>query len=145
MIILDTDHLTVIQRQSQPAYACLQSRLRQASSVEICTTIISVEEQMRGWMAVISRARRVAQEIVAYRQLHSLFSFFTHIPIQDFDESAAVQYSQLRRSRLRLGSMDLRIAAIALSQSALLLSRNLANFRRIPGLHVEDWTQEESR
>lgn len=61
----------------------------------------------------------------------------------DFDEPAAAQFGQLRRARIRLGSMDLKIAAIALSQEALLLSRNLRDFQRVPGLRVEDWTQAE--
>ena len=62
---------------------------------------MNVEEQMRGWLAVIGHAKRIEQEIAAYRQLHSL------------------------------------------AQEATLLSRNLADFRRVPGLRVEDWTQAQ--
>jgi predicted nucleic acid-binding protein len=36
--------------------------------------------------------------------------------------------------------MDLRIASIALTTGATLLSRNLRHFRRVPGLASEDWT-----
>ena len=36
--------------------------------------------------------------------------------------------------------MDLRIASIAFVTGATLLSRNLRNFRQVPGLAVEDWT-----
>ena len=143
MLILDTDHLTVIQRRSEPAYSCLRARLREASHRDVCTTIVSVEEQMRGWLAVIGRSRRIQQEIAAYGQLHALFFFFGHIPILDFDEPAAERFIQLRRSRVRLGSMDLKIAAITLSRGGILLSRNLADFRRVPELQVEDWTQEK--
>ncbi len=142
MFILDTDHLTVIQRQSEPAYSALQARLQQVSAGDIHTTIINVEEQMRGWLAVISRANRIRQDVFAYRQLHALFSFFGEIPVLDFDEAAAERFTRLRRSRLRLGSMDLKIAAITLSHGATLLSRNLADFRRVPELLVEDWTQK---
>lgn len=53
---------------------------------------------------------------------------------------AAEQFHELRRARVRIGTMDLRIAAIALVNDATLLSRNLADFRRVPGLRVEDWT-----
>jgi tRNA(fMet)-specific endonuclease VapC len=140
MLILDTDHLTVLQRRSEPAYSLLQAHLRQASE-EIYTTIISVEEQMRGWLAVIGRAKKMEQEIVAYRQLRRLFAFFGGIPVLDFYEMAAERFAQLRHARLRLGTMDLKITAIALSQGATLLSRNLIDFGRVPGLQVKDWTQ----
>jgi len=143
MIILDTDHLTVIQRQNEPAYSYLRIRLRQAAS-EVGTTIVNVEEQMRGWLAAIRHSRRLEQEIVAYRQLHLLFAFFSNMPVVDFDEIAAVQFNKLRRGRVRLGTMDLKIASIALSQSALLLSCNLTDFQRVSGLQVQDWTHAET-
>lgn len=143
MVILDTDHLTVIQRQSQPTLSFLSARLRRTPPGDLCTTIVNVEEQMRGWLAVIGRSKKIQQEIAGYRQLHALLSFFAEIPVLNFDEPAAERLLQLRRSRIRLGSMDLKIAAIALSREATLLSRNLADFRRVPELNVEDWTQGE--
>jgi len=139
MIILDTDHLTAIQRQAEPAYTSLLARLRQGSEREVCTTIVNVEEQLRGWLVVIHRAKRIEQEIAAYQRLHKLFSFFGNIPVLDFDEQAAGQLTSLRSLRLRLGTMELKIAAVTLSRNALLLSRNLNDFRRVPALQVEDW------
>jgi tRNA(fMet)-specific endonuclease VapC len=141
MVILDTDHLTVIQRQSRPTFSFLSARLRRRPPGEIFTTIINIEEQMRGWLAVIGRSKKVQHEVSAYRHLHALLSFFGAIPVLDFDEPAAERYQQLRRSRIRIGSMDLKIAAIAMSRGATLLSRNLSDFRRVPGLIVEDWAQ----
>jgi len=143
MVILDTDQLTVIQRQSLPTFFILSARLGRTPPEGIWTTIINVEEQMRGWLAVIGRSKKARQQIAGYRQLHALLSFFTEIPVLHFDKPAAQRLLQLRHSRIRLGSMDLKIAAIAVSREATLLSRNLADFRRVPGLSVEDWTQEE--
>jgi tRNA(fMet)-specific endonuclease VapC len=57
-----------------------------------------------------------------------------------FDEAAAVIFQQLRRARLRIGTMDVKIAVIVLSRNATLLTRNLVDFRQIPGLQIEDWT-----
>lgn len=141
MLIIDTDHLTAIQRETEPACSRLRRRLRASMPDEVCTTIVNFEEQMRGWLAVIARSRRIQQEIEAYRHLQALLTFFGAIPVLAFDEAAADRLSQLRRGRVRIGSMDLKIAAIALSREAILLSRNLGDFRRVPGLQVEDWTQ----
>lgn len=143
MVILDTDHLTVIQRQNPPSFLTLSARLARVPRGEVCTTIVNVEEQMRGWLAMIRHSKRLQQEIAGYRQRHDLFAFFAEIPVVDFDEAAAERLAQLRRSRTRVGSMDLKIAAIALSQRATLLSRNLGDFRQVPELRVEDWTQQE--
>ena len=67
---------------------------------------------------MVRRSKKVQQEIAAYRQLHELFAYFAEIPVLDFDEAAAERLAALRRSRLRLGPMDLKIAAIALSRTA---------------------------
>ncbi len=61
------------------------------------------------------------------------------ITVLDFDEESAEEFHQLQSQRLTIGSMDLKIAAICLSHDALLLSRNLVDFNKVPGLRVENW------
>ena len=143
MVILDTDHLTVVQRQSQPNFLILSAGLGRVPSADVCTTIVNFEEQMRGWLAAVRRAKTLQQEIAGYRQLQALFSFFAEVPVLDFDTAPAEKLAALRCSRVRLGSMDLKIAAIALSRQVTLLSRNLGDFRQVPELRVEDWTHQE--
>jgi len=140
MVILDTDHLTIIQRRSEPAFIHLAARFDAVAPEDVFTTIISFEEQMRGWLAVVQSARSLSQQVAVYQRLHRLIDFFAHARVLAFDERAASRYEELRRARIRIGTMDLRIAAIALTNNALLLSRNLSDFRKVPGLRVEDWT-----
>jgi tRNA(fMet)-specific endonuclease VapC len=140
MVILDTDHMSVLERREQPAVSHLLNRLAELSPSEVATTVISYEEQMRGWMAYLARARSMAQQIIAYGRLLSHLENYRRIPVLGFDEAAATEFQRLRRSRLRLGTMDLKIAAIVVSRDAILLSRNLGDFNQIPDLHVEDWT-----
>ena len=140
-IILDTDHLTVIQRRAEPAYSRLRHQLSKLPAAEIQTTIVSFEEQMRGWLAVISRTRNQQREVVAYQRLQVLLKFFGEMPVLDYTEDAADQFEALRRAKQRVGSMDLKIAAIALSRDGLLLSSNLKDFRQVANLRVEDWTK----
>jgi tRNA(fMet)-specific endonuclease VapC len=141
VVILDTDHLTVIQRRAEPAYSRLRARLSKFSSNAIQTTIISFEEQMRGWLALISRARNQPSEVKAYERLQALMRFFNEIPVLDYTEVAAVRFEDLKHSRLRVGSMDLKIASIALANDGLLLSSNLKDFSQVFNLRVEDWTK----
>jgi tRNA(fMet)-specific endonuclease VapC len=96
---------------------------------------------MRGWLAVIAQARNPSKEIAAYQRLQALLRYFNEIPVLDYTDIAATRFEHLKRSRLRLGSMDLKIAAIALSKDGLLLSANLKDFQKLPDLRVEDWTK----
>ena len=140
MIVLDTDHMSVLERHEWPAVDHLLSRLAAMPPSEVMTTVISYEEQMRGWMAYIAQARSMAQQITAYGRLLSHLENYRRIPVLGFDEAAAMVFQRLRRRHRRIGTMDLKIAAIVLSREAMLLSRNLNDFSQIPNLPVEDWT-----
>ena len=95
---------------------------------------------MRGWLAQVARAKNSAQEIKAYRQLNGTLDDYRTIRVLDFEEQAAAELQRLRRMKLLVGTLDLKIAAITLVHDATLLSRNLRDFRKVPGLKVEDWT-----
>jgi len=139
MFILDTDHMSLLEWDNEGS-AQLRERLADCEPDEVVTTIVNYEEQMRGWMAYIARARTTDQQVVAYRRLHGHLENYLHVPVVDYDSDAAAQFQSLRRSRIRIGTMDLKIAAIALRLGATLLSRNIADFSKVPGLKVEDWT-----
>jgi tRNA(fMet)-specific endonuclease VapC len=140
MVVLDTDHLSLLEREDSPAGQHLRARLSALNHALRATTIITYEEQTRGWMAYMARAKSVAQEIEAYARLKRHLRNYRNILVLDFDERAAVEYQQLRRSRIRIGAMDLKIAAIVLAHDATLLTMNLSDFRKVPGLKVADWT-----
>lgn len=139
MHLLDTDHLTLLERGGVGSVP-LQERLEQIPVSEIATTIITYEEQMRGWLARAAQAQTIERMLTVYARLQTHVETFKRIPIVPFEERAAAEFARLRQARLRLGTMDLKIAAIALANDATLLSRNLSDFLKVPGLRVEDWT-----
>jgi tRNA(fMet)-specific endonuclease VapC len=65
---------------------------------------------------------------------------FAGAQVLPFDTTAATTLDGLTALRVRLASMDLRIAAIALSRGLTLLTRNVRDFGRVPGLATDDWT-----
>ena len=146
MLVLDTDLLTVIQRQSGELYERLQDRLRPVLDNEtVAITIVSLEEQMRGWLAYINKSteRHNGKPLVlGYRRLHELFKDFELRTVLEFDENSYEQYFDLKTSKIRIGTMDLRIAAIVLANDAILLTRNTRDFEKVPGLKFEDWTKD---
>lgn len=122
-----------------PARQNLLRRLAGVPPNEVFTTIITYEEQTRGWMAYAARARTVAQEVEAYRKLERHIGIYRLTQVLGFDERAGDELKRLRAARVRIGAMDLKIAAIALTHDATVLTRNLRDFSRVPSLRVEDW------
>lgn len=138
MLVLDTDHLVEYQRGTSAESRRLKERLDRAAE-PYATTIIAVEEIMRGWMALVHRIRDPRSQISPYASLQQLFRFFATWRILEWNEAAADRYDSLKRAKARVGTMDLKIASIALANDATLLTRNTNDFERVPGLHIEDW------
>jgi tRNA(fMet)-specific endonuclease VapC len=140
MILVDTDHATFLKYPDSERGRRFIARLGAVPQAEaVGVAIVTVEERMRGWLAVIARERAALRQVVGYRELAKLFEFYQEFEIVPFDEAAARQFDDLRAQRLRLGTMDLKIAATALVNNALLLSANRRDFERVPGLRVENW------
>ena len=111
MILLDTDHVTLLQWGGAPARK-IARRLEEAVSEVASTTIISYEEHARGWLSRVSAAKTLADEVTVYRKLREQLAFYATLQIMDFDERAAIQFQHLRRIPVRIGTMNLNIAAI---------------------------------
>lgn len=77
------------------------------------------------------------------RNLELLTDFCTPLTIASFDSLAAERYGIIREHLERVGTpigpLDTLIAAHALSVGAILVTRNEQEFRRVPGLKVENW------
>lgn len=140
MLILDTDHLSIVSQDTIEAFN-IGRRLASVPSSEVCVTIITYEEQMRGWLAYIAQAKSPARQLEAYRRLRQFVERYREVALLDYASEAAVQLEKLQQDRVRIGTMDLKIAAICLANNAMLLSRNLKDFGQVPGLIVEDWSQ----
>jgi tRNA(fMet)-specific endonuclease VapC len=140
MILLDTDHLSVFTDERDPRHGPLNERL-EAAGEQVACTIVSVEEVLRGWLAIIHRLRDVHRQVPAYVRLGQLFDVLSDWEIVPFDARAADQFAGLRRQRIRIGTMDLKIASIALVNDALLVTANLRDYSVVPGLRCENWLQ----
>lgn len=139
MYLLDTDHLSILERGGLDAQP-LQRRLQALPPDEVAATIVSYEEQTRGWLGYIAKARSLDEQVTAYQYLQRHLQVFCVVPLMSFDQSSAMLVQQLQKQRIRIGTMDLKIASIALAHNATLLSRNVKDFQKVPGLQVEDWT-----
>ncbi len=74
------------------------------------------------------------------RLLKETFNRLCQANILDFDEAAFNIYNELLKQKIRIGTQDLRIAAIALSLNSTVVTRNLKDFEKVPNLKVVDWS-----
>jgi tRNA(fMet)-specific endonuclease VapC len=89
----------------------------------------------------MAKAKSLGQQIIAYARLHRHLSVYASTSVIDFDAVAAVEYQALEHFKRRIGVYDLRIAAIAKSRDATLITRNARHSGLVPGLTIEDWTR----
>ncbi|MDB5293633.1 MAG: PilT protein domain protein [Phycisphaerales bacterium] len=140
MLVLDSDILSIIQRASGAEYDRLAAKL-DAADDDVYVTVISLEEQMRGWLAYIAREQSFEKQTLAYLKLRELVVDFAARAMLDFDATSANEVTRLKKLKVRIGTMDLKIAAIVLAHNAKLITRNLIDFRKVPGLVAEDWAR----
>jgi tRNA(fMet)-specific endonuclease VapC len=137
--VLDTDHLSLLERGNPK----IQSRLLQIDTNSVAITIVTAEEKVKGRLAAInslSGIERVNRLAVAYQALQSTIEDLQMLPILPFTELARDRYRELLEQKIRVGSHDLRIAAITLSVDGVLVTRNRRDFERVAGLQLTDWS-----
>jgi tRNA(fMet)-specific endonuclease VapC len=129
--------MSILQRGG-PGSAVLVSRLNAVPEEDVATTIVSYEEQARGWLARTARAKDEAL-VRAYEQLGQHLDIYAGMQVLVYDKRAHAIVQTLRNRGLRTGTQDLKIAAIAIAHGATVLSRNTVHFMRVPDLRTEDW------
>lgn len=134
--ILDTDHISLFQREHPQVVA----RLSRINPNHRAVTIITVEEQIKGRLKVINDAKTVDSLGKAYVNFRETLEFFNSIHVLDFDQESGNYYTELKRQKIKIGTQDLKIASIVLSQQGILVTRNRKDFEKIPNLLIEDWT-----
>jgi tRNA(fMet)-specific endonuclease VapC len=134
--LLDTDHLTLYDLH----HPILRPRIDGQPPNSVAISAVTVDEVMRGRLAEIARHRGGAPLTDAYKHLVDSVRLMNGFPIVEFDASAEAEYQRLLFARLRVGTMDLRIAAVAIVNRLTVLTRNTRDFKRVLGLTVEDWT-----
>lgn len=140
LFILDTDHVSLWFR----GHSSICAKAAQLSS-NIAVTIVTVQELFNGWVVNINNPSQANNLVELYTRFWATVDFLQSVRILNFDAAADTQYRQLLKehSALRKNRIqkDVRIAAIALSVNGVLVTRNQRDFLQVPGLVLEDWTQ----
>ena len=137
MLVLDTNHVSELTYRTAASLRLIQKLV--VTNEDAAVPAINVEESLRGWLAEIRRRTDPRTQIAAYQRLIRQVEVFASWLVLPWDEDAANHFDSLKSLRQQVGTQDLKIACICLAHDATLLTRNLADFKPIPGLRVENW------
>ena len=129
-LMLDTNICIYLIREHPPSVI---ERFSSHAVGDIGISVITLAELEYG----VSKSSRPA------RNREALEQFISPLEIVPFDRRATAVYGKLRTTLEKkgeaIGSMDLLIAAHALSLEVQLITHNVREFGRVPGLRIEDW------
>lgn len=129
--MLDTDICSYIMKRSHPL---VLKRLQSVAVDDVCMSVVTKAELLYG----VELSPRRAQDAAA------LAAFLPYVEAVGLDEEAALHYAQIRADLKRRGAMiganDLFIAAHARAFGLTLVTNNTAEFERVDGLELENWT-----
>jgi tRNA(fMet)-specific endonuclease VapC len=136
--ILDTDHIS-LWLQGHP----LITQIAATHKPEVATTIITVQELFNGWVSRLNDPKRANEQVKLYTKLWTTVDLLRQITILNFDAVAEERYHQLvyenpslRKNRIQ---KDMKIAATALAQNGILITRNYKDFSQVPALRLQNW------
>lgn len=137
--LLDTDH-TSLFLIGVPA---VRERVLERSA-NVATSVVTVQESFNGWVTQINDPAQADYLVDLYTRLWLTLDFFKSVRVCNFDTAAQDCHQQLLRNNPSLNKKrlqkDMRIAAIALANNAIVVTRNARDFSQVPGLTIEDWT-----
>jgi tRNA(fMet)-specific endonuclease VapC len=136
MILLDTDTFTLLGDKHPKVTA----RLAAATEV-VAITIATRLEALAGRIAFMMKAADGEQLLRAQQWLQRTEADLSRLPVVPFDAAAAAEFDRLLGTKglKKIGRGDLMIASIALANQATLVTRNLKDYRKVPGLQLENW------
>ena len=140
MTLLDTDHISVLTDDRHRSQSVLIQRLKEHQD-RIALPLVALEEHLRGLLGLIHRYTEIDRQLWGYHRLFQSLLRIREADIIPFTALEADYFKSLQKQRIKIGTQDLKIAAIALTHDALLVSNNLKDFKRIPGLKVESWIE----
>ena len=138
--LLDTDHISFLQRRSSLEFSRLILRMSQYLIADFALSVISFHEQVIGAHSFINRAQTNSDLARGYALLIETLNGFAKAPVLPFDAEAIKIFDEMRRQKVCVATMDLRIAVIAIANNLLLLTRNTGDFSKVPNLITQDWT-----
>jgi tRNA(fMet)-specific endonuclease VapC len=134
--VFDTDVFSLYQN-GHPAV--IRNIVRHVGH-RLAVTVTTADELVSGWQTRLRRARTDPDIALAERRLAEVLELMAGWEVLPMTVPALARYDGLRQAKFNVKSPDLRIAAVAMEVGGIVVTRNLRDFRRVPGLTCEDWS-----
>ncbi len=117
-------------------------KVRATPRDQIVLPVVVVEEVTRGRLNMVRQAQS-GQGRFTLTQAYEFFAYTflacQYFNIINFSEAADKQVESWKKMKIKVGTRDLRIAAICVVENLRLASRNHSDFSLIPNLNLETW------
>ena len=141
LYLLDTTTLTHLKNGLIRVVANHATHCAPTSSDVVGVSSINVEEVIGGWLAYLQRARTTYQEVNGSQNLNDAILALSQFSLYSVTDASITRYEAFRRMKRNVGRNDLRLAALALELGAIVVTDNVRDFGRVPGLQHVDWTK----
>jgi len=138
MYVLDTDTLSHLFA----GHPSVLARRSTVASSEVAITIVTRIETLQGRFAFLLKAATGDELLRAQLWLEKTIESLAEVEtVLTITPAVAAEFDRLRQNKKlkKIGRGDLLIAAIVLANRASLVTRNLKDFRLVPGLQIENW------
>ena len=138
MIAFDSDILSDLFNGSRAIVA----RIVTIPLAQQFVPIVVIEEAMRGRLDAIRKAQAGSPRSnleKAYHDFEASLTDFRQFQVLPYTAAAHAQFKAWRTAKIRIGTQDLRIAAICLAHGATLVTRNARDYTQVPGLNLDVW------
>jgi tRNA(fMet)-specific endonuclease VapC len=141
--LLDRDIVSVHLRE-RAKYPQLQRRILQSPPQDLWISIVGVEEALQGALSLIHGDRLTRRVIERYAFLERIYEDLQKFRIAAYDAAADAVYRSLPSGSPPIGVNDRRAGATAIARRFIVVTRNVRDFSRIPGVQFEDWTLDSA-
>jgi tRNA(fMet)-specific endonuclease VapC len=136
LFVFDTDASSLYQN----GHAVVIRNIARHIGHQLAIAVTTADELVPGWQDRLRQARTAAGIALAERRLAEVLELMAGWEILPLSVSALARFDVLKLAKLNIGPNDLRIAAVTLEAGGIVVTRNLRDFRRVPGLISEDWS-----
>jgi tRNA(fMet)-specific endonuclease VapC len=133
MILLDTDILSLVFT----VHPRVSERMQAAPESPVISIVTRIEV-LQGRFDSVLKAIDADALLRAQRRLATAEKDLARYTIVPFDIAAGNEFDRLRQNK-KVKKIGLLIACIALANGATLVTRNVKDFRQVPGLKLENW------